>query len=715
MKITTSKIEQASAGEFDEIKSTISKANLGFALGALSKNLYSNPIGSFIREIASNAVDANTEAGVDNPIIINIYQEEENWYISFKDEGCGLSPKKFKSVYMSWFNSDKRDSNDAIGGWGLGSKSPLGYKDSFQIDTIFNNVEYHYVLVNQQPVPSATLISSDTVDKPNGTTITIELEREDLYKVHTECVNQLTYFNNVIVKSEDRFYNNNFTIYEADNYKIREDRQPYGNDMHICLGQVCYPINWKILELEKVEVPVGIKFDIGSIPVTLSREEISYSDDEVKKFIKDKIMLITKQLKEKYQQQLQLATLQEYYNHITSTYAVKLKIATLEIVVNFKDVEAVYVPLNLKFKKTKFLNIASLYSGYDIVNKKISDCKNHNRDFFSSNNFIANGNFNFYDTMYIGNSAIYKRNKLTRKIIYDIADAAGLVFRTKASNSRFEKEGLKEGATKKVLTIVKEVDEYVKTKFKQYNGAAPDWWIKDYKESQKQLAEDRKGVITSYTYEGSRITNTYAELMDKYKFILYIDRNEEIDKILHYYFLFENLPKFFTKDVGFFILSPSVINKYKTTKRRKSIFVPVENVFKVKKLQSFFFRLKLSSVVDTFLRPYYNTFRLFNKNYYNIYRKISDKYGIHYKTIYHIGNYYKKYDIDLVIYFNSNLQNITRSKNKTHYIYEEYFNELEEFGKKVLPLSEFSNSVPPKYLKYIIRNLGITKIDFKHY
>ena len=52
-------MEQDTVGIFKEITSSIRAEDLGMALDAVSKNLYSNPIGSFVRELVSNGVDAN--------------------------------------------------------------------------------------------------------------------------------------------------------------------------------------------------------------------------------------------------------------------------------------------------------------------------------------------------------------------------------------------------------------------------------------------------------------------------------------------------------------------------------------------------------------------------------------------------------------------------------------------------------------------------------
>ena len=212
MKINEHKIEEEQIGEFASIDSTIDTANMGLAMTMVSKNLYSNPIGSFIRELVSNAVDANVDAKVNKPIMVHIYTEDDCNFIEVRDNGVGMSPDTFKDIYMSWFNSDKRDTNEKIGGWGLGSKSPFAYQDSFEIITIFDNIKYHYLFVNERPLPKATLILEEPTDENNGTTIRVEIEKNDTYKVAQECEKQLAYFDNVYVKNELYYYNNNFKI-----------------------------------------------------------------------------------------------------------------------------------------------------------------------------------------------------------------------------------------------------------------------------------------------------------------------------------------------------------------------------------------------------------------------------------------------------------------------------------------------------------------------
>ena len=47
--------------------------------------------------------------------------------------------------------------------------------------------------------------------------------------------------------------------------------------LHIAYGKVAYPINFKELNIDSINIPVGVKFEIGELLVTPSRESIEYT------------------------------------------------------------------------------------------------------------------------------------------------------------------------------------------------------------------------------------------------------------------------------------------------------------------------------------------------------------------------------------------------------------------------------------------------------
>ena len=90
----------------------------------LSDKMYTNPIQSIIREILSNAIDANIAAGVQKPVQVHFANPVEPvFYI--KDFGIGMTEEEIIKVFGTYGASNKRNDNTQIGGLGLGAKTPF--------------------------------------------------------------------------------------------------------------------------------------------------------------------------------------------------------------------------------------------------------------------------------------------------------------------------------------------------------------------------------------------------------------------------------------------------------------------------------------------------------------------------------------------------------------------------------------------------------------
>jgi HSP90 family molecular chaperone len=82
----------------------------------LSKNLYSDPIGSTIRECASNALDSHRRAGVTKPIVVAFKITDSNTYeFSVEDFGIGLDADDVENIISKYGKSTKRNSDIELG------------------------------------------------------------------------------------------------------------------------------------------------------------------------------------------------------------------------------------------------------------------------------------------------------------------------------------------------------------------------------------------------------------------------------------------------------------------------------------------------------------------------------------------------------------------------------------------------------------------------
>ena len=126
----------------------------------LSKNLYSDAIGSTIRECASNALDSHRRAGSDKPIIVSLKRNKkaDTYEFAVEDFGIGLDADDVKNIISKYGKSTKRDSNTELGMMGLGFKAPLAYSSSFYFVARKNGIERKYMMYEGEDTNSIDLL-----------------------------------------------------------------------------------------------------------------------------------------------------------------------------------------------------------------------------------------------------------------------------------------------------------------------------------------------------------------------------------------------------------------------------------------------------------------------------------------------------------------------------------------------------------------------------
>lgn len=295
-----------------------------------TNNIYSNPIGTIVREIASNCFDSHIEAKVDDPVIIKKSNDSktDTTYVSFIDYGVGMSPERVQNVYGVYFESTKRTNNEEIGGFGIGGKTPLAYKrqtglgegeydNSFFVITNYDGTKYYYCIYEGAKSPVINEIHREATDEANGTEVRIPVLSSDIDKFEQELYMQLFYFENIIFEgfSNDNKLNE-YKIFKGDTFLFR-DKAPYSN-LHVCLGKVAYPIDFNALNLSRFDYdyPIAIKLNIGDVEVTPSRESLKYSEKSIK-LLKNKL--------EEVKDEMRVLISKQYGNVITLEDYFKLK------------------------------------------------------------------------------------------------------------------------------------------------------------------------------------------------------------------------------------------------------------------------------------------------------------------------------------------------------------------------------------------------------
>ena len=84
-------------------------------------------------------------------------------------------------------------------------------------------------------------------------------------------------------------------------------------DLHICLGKVAYPIDWKILEMPRIDFPVALQFQIGELDVIQTREDVKYTP-KTKEAIYAKLIEFETELRRRWAESpKECSTIEEFY------------------------------------------------------------------------------------------------------------------------------------------------------------------------------------------------------------------------------------------------------------------------------------------------------------------------------------------------------------------------------------------------------------------
>ena len=270
----------------------------------LSKNLYSDAIGSTIRECASNALDSHRRAGVTDPIIVSLVSNtDHNYEFSVEDFGTGLDADDVKNIISKYGKSTKRNSNTELGMMGLGFKAPLAYSSSFYFVCRKNGVERKYMMYEGEETNAIDLLYEAITEERNGVKIIIPVRYYDRSSFGQKIKEQLAYFESVYFNTPMSDIDNSFSIVRHDDFQW----SPLAVDqyLHICLDNVYYPIDFKKLDIPTISFPVGLRFSLsdGLFP-TPNRESIRYTK-EAKEIILAKIKNVADFFVHKYNKQVQ--------------------------------------------------------------------------------------------------------------------------------------------------------------------------------------------------------------------------------------------------------------------------------------------------------------------------------------------------------------------------------------------------------------------------
>jgi hypothetical protein len=286
----------------------------------LSKNLYSDDIGSTVRECASNALDSHRRAGVHMPIIVGFKPAASgNYEFTVEDFGVGLDADDVKNIISKYGKSTKRDSATELGMMGLGFKAPLAYSSSFYFVCRKNGMERKYMMYEGEDVNTIDLLYEEPTAESNGVKIIIPVKYQDSYQFRRKIKEQLCYFESVYFDvPEDASITNGFVIARHEHFQFSELADD--SYLHVCLDNVYYPLDFGKLGIDSIRFPIALRFSLSDgIYPTPNREALRYTK-EAKDIILEKLKTVANYYVDKYNTQVESGTdVKSIINYIEST------------------------------------------------------------------------------------------------------------------------------------------------------------------------------------------------------------------------------------------------------------------------------------------------------------------------------------------------------------------------------------------------------------
>ncbi|MQF98045.1 MAG: hypothetical protein FI729_00725 [SAR202 cluster bacterium] len=279
-------------GDFET--SDFAIGDIAFIVDMFADKVYSHKERAIIRELSCNAHDSHVMAGTtDVPFNVHLPTQLEPFF-SIRDFGTGLSDDEVRNIFAGIGISTKRDSNEVIGCFGIGSLSPYSMTDSFTVKSYIDGVCRTYTCYrDEERKPVVALLTELATDEANGLEVSLSVEGK-WYEFSEEAQNVFRFWEGTVPQINDK------SVMEA----IEETREEYafrGDDfgltagwgsMYALMGNIAYKIPD---ELDEFNTKGYLKFDLGELSFDTARENLAM-DDKTKKAIKDKFQEVKDKL-----------------------------------------------------------------------------------------------------------------------------------------------------------------------------------------------------------------------------------------------------------------------------------------------------------------------------------------------------------------------------------------------------------------------------------
>lgn len=284
------------SGDFTERSMGIDAGSMSHILTILRQNIYSDPIKSLMREYTTNAIDEHQKLNkLDVPVILTLPNAFASEF-RVRDFGIGLTAEQVFHFFGQYGASDKRDSNELIGAFGIGCKSAFAYTDSFSVISFKDGRKTTYnIFIGEDNIGTVAKMTEQDSDEPNGVEIVVPVKKEDISTFVNRGLELVKYLK---TKPTIKGVSNPPSFERAKAALSGEFWRYYGDSREaiVIQGQIGYPVSpssvgmrhWTtgeapkgyINEWEDALLRSGLELEvsIGEVEVTASREQLQMSD-----------------------------------------------------------------------------------------------------------------------------------------------------------------------------------------------------------------------------------------------------------------------------------------------------------------------------------------------------------------------------------------------------------------------------------------------------
>lgn len=273
-----------------------------FATHYLRDKIYADKVLAVVREYLANALDEHAKHGVFMPVRVTLPTHNDlNFRV--RDFGKGLDDNGVRYFFGRYFKSTKNESREAVGGFGIGSKSGHAYADQFSVVSWHNGLCTSYVcpLEGNGHTAMGKILKIDSVrsSEPDGIEITVPVAPDNVYDFGSRLSGLLKHLpknHRVLVTHGVNQKEHSFdasTYHQmgvvntlGQDYKWGLQKETGGN-ITIVVGFVPYVLSFNDIRRHcgnvKLELLSGLVVwcDPSDVTVALNRESLEFSNQTV--------------------------------------------------------------------------------------------------------------------------------------------------------------------------------------------------------------------------------------------------------------------------------------------------------------------------------------------------------------------------------------------------------------------------------------------------